>query len=130
MTTCNLFPQGHCVTLVLVIQWPLFSAEDDVKGIAPTLLVLSGLSAAGTSTLAHDCYTDLRNTLGELCCNNRDCRPVRPGEIDWKDGTWYYQGQPVDSRRVMETTACDHPFVCLPGQATDVPRCLGIPWGT
>jgi hypothetical protein len=96
--------------------------------IAIGILALTAWVLLSADANAHSCYLGLENSRGINCCSDQDCRPVTAGEIEWQDGTWYFNGNPVDSRDVLETAECDHPAVCLPNGG-DKPRCLIVPLG-
>jgi hypothetical protein len=51
------------------------------------LLATIALLCLSSTVLAHDIYSNLRDRAGHLCCNEKDCRPVRATVLP--DGNYY-----------------------------------------
>lgn len=90
--------------------------------LIPPLLVLGALPGEAK---AHDWLT--RHPHGNECCNDKDCRPAKEGEVTNVNGVWYVHGKLVT--KVYTNTAETLPaagqiWVCLPAYAEP---CLFLP---
>ena len=61
--------------------------------LAGVVFVLSlALAFCAGRVTAHDPYTGIKNRLGHICCNERDCKPVADADVG-KSGEYYTWGR-------------------------------------
>jgi len=88
------------------------------------LLATIALLCLSSTVLAHDIYSGFRDRNGNLCCNEKDCKPVHARVLP--DGSYYLPASDETIPADMATPSPDDRF----HHCTDYSVYIGSdPWG-
>jgi hypothetical protein len=103
-----------------------------MRSLVVALMMLAVPAILAQPVGAHRWYTGLRSPSGELCCDERDCRPVEyrinhdTGREEIRaNGAWY----PVEYDKVLPFSSPDSGYHACWGNAVGRPhfRCIILP---